>query len=366
MNRVAFAIALVSLIFALALVKAGAAPQSLPAFNARGAAASLDDDLEWWMEWPNAARDHGTFCVSCHTVVPYVLARSELGKVLGENAPSAQEQRLYANVATRTQLWDQVAPFYPDQTRGLPKTSESRGTEAVLNALILATRDRRAGALSDDARKAFAHLWALQMKTGALDGAWAWLNFHYEPWESDSSPFFGASLAVAALGTAPGDYARSEDAKAGLARLQKYVATNFEAQSLINRLAMVLAAARLPGMLTDDQRARTATEVAALQEPDGGWSASRLGDFKRVDQTPLDTAPDGYATALAVVALGESGSPMLKASADKGRSWLKGHQQPSGGWLATSLNRNRDPKSDAARFMRQAATGYAVLALTRP
>ena len=41
-------------------------------------------------------------------------------------------------------LWKEVEPYYPDQTRGLPKTSESRGTEAVFNALILAARDAAA------------------------------------------------------------------------------------------------------------------------------------------------------------------------------------------------------------------------------
>jgi len=107
------------------------------------------------------------------------------------------------NVVKRVTNWRDVEPFYPDQTRGLPKTSESRGTESVLNALILATRDAQVGTLSDDARVAFANMWALQFKSGELKGAWAWLQFHNQPWEGDGSAYFGASLAALAVGRAP-------------------------------------------------------------------------------------------------------------------------------------------------------------------
>jgi hypothetical protein len=148
-------------------------------WNVRAAAAYLDSREAWWLDWPTAARDHETACVSCHTALPYALARPALGESLGERDVVTPERRLVENVVKRVQLWRDVEPFYPDQTRGLPKTSESRGTEAVLNALILARRDGRAGSLSDDARRAFANLWQLQFRAGDQKGAWAWLNFHY-------------------------------------------------------------------------------------------------------------------------------------------------------------------------------------------
>src|SRR4029079_6100557 len=87
-----------------------------------------------------------------------------------------------------------VEPFYPDQTRGLPKSSESRGTEAVLNALILSSYDARNGSLSAATRRAFENLWPLQMLKGDAAGSWTWLNFHYEPWEGENSQFLGATL----------------------------------------------------------------------------------------------------------------------------------------------------------------------------
>src|SRR5262249_40917244 len=117
----------------------------------QAAASYLDGRLDWWLHWPNAARDHDSSCVSCHTALPYALARPALRRALKEGEMPAPERMMLANVAKRVRLWKEVEPFYPDQTRGLPKTSESRGTESVLNALILATHESSAGVLSDDA-----------------------------------------------------------------------------------------------------------------------------------------------------------------------------------------------------------------------
>ena len=84
-------------------------------------------------------------------------ARPALHGLLSEREPSAQERAMAAHVVKRVRLWKEVEPFYPDQTRGLPKSSESRGTEAVLNALVLAARDASTGTLSDEAKLAFAN-----------------------------------------------------------------------------------------------------------------------------------------------------------------------------------------------------------------
>src|SRR6266516_3864444 len=100
---------------------------SSPAWNARAAAGYLDSRQTWWQGWPNAVRDHDTSCVSCHTALPYALARPALRTALGESDLPAPERRLVDNVVKRVRLWREVEPFYPDQSRGLPKTSESRG-----------------------------------------------------------------------------------------------------------------------------------------------------------------------------------------------------------------------------------------------
>jgi hypothetical protein len=232
-------------------------------WNARAAAGYIDSRLDWWLAWPNAARDHDTACVSCHTALPYALARPALRAALGEHDLAAPERTLLAHVEKRVRLWQETEPFYPDQTRGLPKTSESRGTEAVLNALILATRDARAGTLSDVGRQAFANLWPLQFKAGELKGAWAWLNFHYEPWESTESPYFGATLAALAVGSAPDGYAAAPEIQDQLKLLREYLQRGAATERLFNRTMVLWASAKLPGLLTQDRRAAIVDDIVA-------------------------------------------------------------------------------------------------------
>ncbi|MCY4505441.1 MAG: hypothetical protein OXG35_00555, partial [Acidobacteria bacterium] len=97
---------------------------------------------------------------------------------------------------------------------------------------------------------------------------------------------------------------------------------------------------------------------------DGGWSLSSLGAWERRDGTPVGAASDGYATGLVTLALQEAGLARDHETVAGGLAWLARNQDPDGSWPASSLNREHDPASDRGRFMRDAATAYAVLALT--
>ncbi len=335
-----------------------------PQWNARAAADYLDARERWFLAWPNAARDHGTACISCHTALPYALARPALAAVLHEPAPSAPERTLLDHVVKRVRLWNEVEPFYSDQTRGLPKTSESRGTESVLDALIIARRDARTGVLSDDARSAFEHMWTLQMRTGDQIGGWAWLNFHNEPWEGDSSPYFGASLAAVAAGSAPDGYASSPQVSAPLDLLREYLRRHADGAPLLSRAMGLWASGILAGVFDRTEQGAIVEALVGCQHEDGGWSSSRLGTWPRRDGSAAASGSDGFATGVVVLALERAADPRADAAVARGLAWLAKHQDPRDGhWSATSFNLDRDPASAAAAFMSDAATAYAALAL---
>ena len=346
-------------------------------WSPKTAAAYLDYRAAWWAEWSGSARDHGTFCISCHTALPYALSRPALRAALGEQGPKENEQKLIQNVTKRVKLWKEIGPYYSasgyDQ-----KTDESRGTEAVLNALILARRDAEYGHLGPDTRAAFENMWALQQVKGNNAGSWPWLQFNQEPWEANDSGYYGAALAAMAVGIAPEDYATTPEIQDNLKRLREYLTRESAQQSTLNRVFFLWASTKLPGLLGPEQQKAIVKEMLSKQQPDGGWRLASVSwkwsgwtlksvanMWFREDGTPMEGKSDGVATSLMVLTLEEAGVPRENAQLKRGLSWLLNNQNAAeGSWPASSVNKRRHVSSDTGRFMSDAATAFAVLALT--
>jgi hypothetical protein len=336
-----------------------------PTWNPQAAAHYLDSRETWWQGWDRAQKDHGTLCISCHTQASYAVARPALRGYLREGTLSAQEQVMLASVEKRVRAWKDMQPFYSDAVNGAGKEVESRNAEAVLNAIILASYDAPQGHLSERTRMAFDNAWALQLKSGPDAGAWVWQNFDYTPWESKESQFHWAALMAVAVGKAPDRYRDDTKIAANLAVLRDYLRSHYDAQPLVNKVAALWAEEYFSGVMGKEQVRELVADLNRLQHEDGGWSLSDLGAWKRRDNTPLETHSDGYATGLVVLVL-EEGTEVSDNDRNvaRGLAWLGANQNKNtGAWPAWSLNKKRDPNSDVGKFMSDAATSYAVLAL---
>jgi hypothetical protein len=348
------------------------------------AARYLDARMDTW--WPNAkslkTAGGDTKCLSCHTAIPYALARPALRKAQGVTALTAHEQQI-ADVARRRSAPGAVEQPYYDHTED--KKAESAGVEAVLNAVVLTRLDdeRSAGQPGAATRAAMARLWSVQR----ADGAWTWLNFGLEPYEAPDAVFHGATLAAMAAGATAGRAASATDAgRAGVEKLRSYLRANVDSQRLFNRAWLLMAASRLDSVLTTEQTYAIIKELEGRQRPDGGWSLADLGawrwnataaPFTPPGQTDaaLLAASDGYATGLAVYAIRQSGVASHHPAIRKGQDWLRTHQVPARSadpawapWRAHSLNFDREhggPKGEPWRrmFMSDLATAFAALAL---
>ena len=109
-------------------------------WDREGAAKYLDERMDVWFAKAKKIRtgQMETSCVSCHTTVPYVMARPALSRAMLAPAPTSQEMRLIEETTKRVESYGSEQPL-SDFNDG--KKTQSRGSEAVLNALILASAD---------------------------------------------------------------------------------------------------------------------------------------------------------------------------------------------------------------------------------
>lgn len=335
------------------------------------AAKYLDEREKDWFDFDS--RGEGatrSTCVSCHTVLPYALARPALRQLAGVQAPSEQEAKLLAQTRMRVRNWQQLDSsafglFYDDSDE---KKRQSWGTEAVFNAVILALDDRYQGRSAPDeaTQQAFSNLWATQVSSGDHKGSWEWLDFSEPPWGTKESRYFGATLAAIAVGTAPGYYRANADAdiEAQIQLLRDYLKRELPRQNLHDRAWALWAAAKLDGILTADEQKQLKRELFDKQRDDGGWSLPSLSTWVRSDGTAQEVVSDGYATGLILHVVQTAGVPNSDQRVAKGLDWLRNQQLPAGSWRCASVKKQRDPASEPGKFMTDAATALAVLALS--
>jgi len=335
-----------------------------PKWSAIAAARYLDGRATWWESWPASQRDHQTVCVSCHTMLPYALSRRKLRIALHEKDVPGPERTIIQSVQKRVALWGEVLPYYLDAKSGPGKSKESRSTEAVLNALVLANNSAGQKHLDPITKAAFSAAWALQIKSGDCAGAWDWQVFHLAPWEARESQYQGATFMALALAWAPAHYRRDPAIQTNVKLLRAYLKREYSSQCLLNRIVLLWASAELPGLLSNSEKHQLTEAIIKQQQPDGGWSLASLGTWARSDHTLQEKESDGYATGVITLALRQAHTRRYQDAWMKGRTWLESHQnREDGSWRGYSLNKKRDLTTDVGRFMTDAATGYAVLAL---
>jgi len=281
-------------------------------------------------------------CGSCHTTYPYLMARPALGDA---KAPVLLQMRAFFE--DRVAHWDSGV-----EADKLPEGSEGV-TEVVATAATLAFDDAQtSGKLHPLTRQALERMWTLQK----ADGAWNWNKHDLPPLEYDE--YYGAVYAAVGVGFAPEQYARSDEAKDGLAKLRRYF-RNHAPPNLHHKGWLLFASLRLDGLMAPTERAATIDELLACQREDGGWNLPSLGDWDRLDGTPNDKrAPsDGYATGLVLFILRQAGVRADHQPIGRGLKWLKTNQRESGRWFTRSVN------ADRAHYITNAGTAFAVLAI---
>jgi len=342
------------------LVLLAAVPTFCADWNAALTAQYMDSRQKDWVNWPTAMHS-GVACVSCHTGLPYLVARPALRESLGEKSGPTLYERLLVDsmraTVTRTDANDLFGGL-----KGLI-LDQVYGAQVIVASLVLAMDDAPHGKLSPEGERAFERMWSIQLKTGADKGAWLWSDFDLDPWETKDAAFYGAALAALATGLAPADYQSRPDIRENVAAMTEYLRAGQKTQPLHNRLFLLWASAKLRDLLPDSTKQEILSDLWRQQQSDGGWTIQSFGPWKARDAAPPSNGSNSYATALAAFTVEQAGIRSSQANLSRALNWLKSHQNQQGYWWADSMNHKHEAGSIPEKFMSDAATGYATAAL---
>jgi squalene-hopene/tetraprenyl-beta-curcumene cyclase len=284
---------------------------------------------------------------TCHTAFPYLMA-----KHVFPAGSTAKADEARAKFVARVAEGAAAKPYYG--APGEPKQTESWATEAVLNAVSLSMSDLNGpdATLSADSKKAFERLWATQN----AEGTWPWLEFGLYPWETRLD--WGTTVSIMAAKTA------GETANPGYAKAVAYMKKRAEATTnpvkFHDRVALLWARGVEKDLLSDEAATAIIDELAAMQLEDGGFSLGTFGIGSASIAAKRAATADGYATALATLALCSTTDGKKREDVRKAITWISKNQQADGSWIGLSINKEAIFNHG---LMTDAATAYTALAV---
>ncbi len=282
--------------------------------------------LDWQQSWQ---------CFTCHTNVSYLMARP----LISADSPAHREIRKYAEQLVSLR-WEEVGPRFDAEVVAV-------GAALALNDAATTNK------LHPLTRAALDRMWTLQRE----EGDWKWpTGCRWPPMEADEH--YGVTLAAIAAGAAPGEYAKTDAAQAGLARIRAYL-KNHPPANLHHKAMVLWASTCVDGLMTADEQRACIRELIAAELPAGGWAFSRLFPWERADgKEQVLESSDGYGTGFVIFVLRQAGVPADQPAIARGVAWLKQNQRASGRWFTRSLNKDNE------HFISHAGSAFALMALS--
>lgn len=307
----------------------------------------LDRRADHWMRVTGKRSD----CISCHTVLPYVMARASIGALDHDNIRTIQTY-----VVDRVDHFADKSPWYDPE--------KSKGTESILNATILSFINQSEGrsdkALSRESKLAIELMLGEQQDGGDFE----WLDaFELAPFESVGARYWGSALAALTLGT---EQKGSDEA---LSKLRKHLRKTKAKEDLHEKLMLLWASTKMTDLLTAEEAASIQKEVLEAQRSDGGWDLRQM-TRGGAGEGETDEGSDSYATAYAAYVLLMSGVEAKKL--ESAAQWLIDHQikedstpypdrqSAKGAFPGRSVNRKNSLNH---MFMTDAGSAFAVMFL---
>jgi squalene-hopene/tetraprenyl-beta-curcumene cyclase len=285
------------------------------------------------LEWTRTRK-----CATCHTNVPYLMARPLLSNLYPEPTEVRSKFEQWSD------NWDEQVP------RGgqIPASAIALGATLAINDSLTS------GKLHASTRRALARMWEMQRE----DGGWDWRVNDAPPMKSDEH--YGVTFAAVAVGTLPAEYTQTAEARRGISRMRKYLKEH-PPHSLHHRAMIGWASLGLEGLMSAGERRHVIDRMLDLQREDGGWSADSLfADWEDWDLDDNDLESDGYGTGFVIYLARRIGVPASDRRLQRGIEWIKTHQRESGRWFTASIGPD-NPYGD--NRISTAGTAMVVMAL---